>query len=404
MFLNKYRLLITILLSIIITPSYSDNFEFKPKVINEKNNVIEYKDIISSGYGMSEKKAIDNAFKSAIQQYVGVIIDSDTQVKNGALIKDEILTASNGYIQRYDILSIINDDGLFEVEIKASVRTQKIFNKVKSLNINTVLFLDGKNKQARVETKLQSKQDISKILFKSLKDFYSTDSLQEMLSIKIEKANVIENKVKDNKVPISITYSLSVNYDAYLNKVNNLENIFKNLGAKKIKRLDLPVIRNFILRSENPKKIINKIKDNEKSFFIVKKYGSGYVLDGWIFPIKIGNDLYKIIKNLEFKKIFDIILEVKSNDVIFAKNITDTIYRDSGDVFTSNISYDTFSNQIVRYSKSNFRGINYLFLSKIRWLENKNSTHNKLMFDYDAYIPIDEVSNIKTISIELEQK
>jgi len=225
-----------------------------------------------------------------------------------------------------------------------------------------------------------------------------------MLSIKIEKANVIENKVKDNKVPISITYSLSVNYDAYLNKVNNLENIFKNLGAKKIKRLDLPVIRNFILRSENPKKIINKIKDNEKSFFIVKKYGSGYVLDGWIFPIKIGNDLYKIIKNLEFKKIFDIILEVKSNDVIFAKNITDTIYRDSGDVFTSNISYDTFSNQIVRYSKSNFRGINYLFLSKIRWLENKNSTHNKLMFDYDAYIPIDEVSNIKTISIELEQK
>ena len=415
MFFKKYSLLVPVLLSTIITPSYSADFEFKSVkkdaegITNEekKNNVGEYKDIIASGYGVSEKKATNNAFRSAIQQYVGVIIDSETQLKNGSLIKDEILTASNGYIQKYDILSVSNDDGLFEVEIKAVVRTQKIFNKVKSLNINTISFLDSKNTQARVETKLQSKQDISKILSKSLKEFYSVDSLQEMLSIKIEKAKVMEDKVKDNKVPLAITYSLSVNYDSYLNKVTKLENVFKNLGAKKIKRLDLP-LANFnsmnqgSFRPSNADKVVSKIKNKENSFFIIKKYGSGYVLDAWIFPVKvIEENFYKKLYELDFKKIFDIILEVKGNDIIFAKNLTHTMYGKSGNTFQL---YFLPNGYFIPIKKGKFNGINYLFLKSIDQLENKETTREKLMIDYEAYIPINEVGNIKTISIELEQK
>ncbi len=411
MFFKKYSLLVPVLLSTIITPSYSADFEFKSVkkdaegITNEekKNNVGEYKDIIASGYGVSEKKATNNAFRSAIQQYVGVIIDSETQLKNGSLIKDEILTASNGYIQKYDILSVSNDDGLFEVEIKAVVRTQKIFNKVKSLNINTISFLDSKNTQARVETKLQSKQDISKILSKSLKEFYSVDSLQEMLSIKIEKAKVMEDKVKDNKVPLAITYSLSVNYDSYLNKVTKLENVFKNLGGKNIKRLDLPFMQGSYLKSKNRDKVKNKIKNNKKSFFIIKKYGDSYVSSAWILPIEIfNNDWYKRSEKLSFNKMFDIILEVKGDTVILARNITNTLYRNSADTFVSSFSHDMYNNRF--HVKNKFNGINFIFLTDMALKDHKETTREKLMIDYEAYIPINEVGNIKTISIELEQK
>ena len=120
------------------------------KIANEK-------EIIATGYGTTQQQALDNAFKTAIEQYIGVVVDSETMMKNGKLIKDKILTASNGFIKSYKELSVDNSDGLIEVKINALVKSQKVFNKIKSLNIATIK-LDGFDDAYILAKKQQTKQ------------------------------------------------------------------------------------------------------------------------------------------------------------------------------------------------------------------------------------------------------
>ena len=47
---------------------------------------------------------MQNAFSEAIEQTVGVLVDAETVVKNDQLIRDEILTYSRGYVEKYEIV------------------------------------------------------------------------------------------------------------------------------------------------------------------------------------------------------------------------------------------------------------------------------------------------------------
>ncbi len=227
--------------------------------ISEKGLKVENtKVIISTGYGTNKEQALNHAFKSAIQQYVGVVVDSETIMKNGELIKDNILTASNGFIKSYDVLSTRVEDGLVETQIKAIVESQKIFSKIKKLKINTISFqseISGKNLKAEIVTKQQSKKDSAKILKKAIDKFLSTSSIQDMLDLKILNAKFEKDKVKDFKIPIVINYRLALNYNVYSQKVKELEQTFKNLGVKLHKRVDLPFLKGSSLYVKNHTKV-----------------------------------------------------------------------------------------------------------------------------------------------------
>jgi len=213
------------------TFSYSANFTLKTKAndssgISSKenqNDIINTKKIIATGLGLSEEKALKNAFKSAIQQFVGVVVDSEIQLKNGKIIKDNIFTASNGFIQEYDILSVNNKDGLFEIEIKAIVKSQKLFDTIKSLNIATISIANSSNIQARVETKSLAKKDAGVILKKTFDKLLGPKSLKEIIALTIKNV-----------------YEIGVDYKIYSQKIKHLEKTFENLGAKLHKRLDFP--------------------------------------------------------------------------------------------------------------------------------------------------------------------
>ena len=290
--INKKILAFAMATSFASLSSHAAEFQFSSVkrdasgVTNEqkKNNVGQYKEIIASGYGVTEEKARKNAFRAAIQQYVGVVIDSETQMKNGDLLKDNILTASSGYIQEFETLSVNNDEGLFEVEIKALVKSQQLFDKIKALNIDVIEISGMKNIQARIETKLESNKDLAKMLDKPIKEFLSNESLMDMLTIKIIDAKVLEDKAKDGKVPFHINYQLGIDYAVYENKVEKLEQTFKNLGAKLIPRVDLPFKKSGRLMLKNITKIRPFYKKTKRSIFIMKKYGIGFKTDIWEFP------------------------------------------------------------------------------------------------------------------------
>lgn len=79
------------------------------------------KNITVTGRGMTETEATNDALRSAIENAVGVLVDSETIVANNVVLKDEIYTNTKGLINNYQVVSTQqNVDGWY-VTINADV-------------------------------------------------------------------------------------------------------------------------------------------------------------------------------------------------------------------------------------------------------------------------------------------
>ncbi|MBR5162653.1 MAG: hypothetical protein IKW79_01365 [Schwartzia sp.] len=78
----------------------------------------------ATGQGATERDALHAAMREAIEQKVGVLVDSQTYVENYRVIHDRIYTHSEGYIAGYDILRSEYKAGYYEVTIRADVREE----------------------------------------------------------------------------------------------------------------------------------------------------------------------------------------------------------------------------------------------------------------------------------------
>jgi len=79
-----------------------------------------------TGSGSTEQNAIHQAMREAIEREAGTFIDARTLVENHMLISNEIYTNSSGYIQNYEVIRSWQENGLYNVEIKANVQTEKL--------------------------------------------------------------------------------------------------------------------------------------------------------------------------------------------------------------------------------------------------------------------------------------
>lgn len=79
--------------------------------------------------------AIEDAQKRAVEQAVGILIDSQTQVENYQLISDKILSQTKGYIKHYSIAGETEDSGLLRVRINAEVALGKLTDDLSGIGI-----------------------------------------------------------------------------------------------------------------------------------------------------------------------------------------------------------------------------------------------------------------------------
>ena len=77
-----------------------------------------------TGHGATERDALHDAMRQAVESEVGVLVDSKTYVENYRLIRDQIYTHSEGYIAGYEIISSEAKEGYREVTIRADVREE----------------------------------------------------------------------------------------------------------------------------------------------------------------------------------------------------------------------------------------------------------------------------------------
>ena len=191
-------------------------------------NKTKTQDVIVEGTGDSSANAIKDAFRNAVRQVVGALVDAETLVKNDELVEDKILTYSNGFIKTYTEIpgSQKTQGGIHRIKIKATVETGGVIAKLKASNI-TVKDVDGKGLFAEVMTKLDSEKDGLVLIEKHLKDFP-----QNCMSAVVVGGPEIVSKT-DEKVIAKFTLKIEPNLKEYKVFTDNIIPVLEKAAFKK---------------------------------------------------------------------------------------------------------------------------------------------------------------------------
>ena len=122
------------------------------------------------GSGTTRDEALKDAYRDAIERAVGLYVDAEQMVKNDELVNDQILTQSNAYIEKYDVLKESSANGLVTLKILATVKKTALTKKLSDVMPPQTFKLgdDAQNVHAVAVTKEKRSEDAVALLKKTL--------------------------------------------------------------------------------------------------------------------------------------------------------------------------------------------------------------------------------------------
>lgn len=155
--------------------------------------VVQPKEIVVSGIGIDPDKAVQNAFSQAIEQTVGVLVDAESIVKNDQLIRDEVLTHSRGYMEKYEVVKRWEEDGLHHATIRAVVARDKLVEKLKGIKI-AMRDVPGDLTSRQIEFDAKNEEQAAEMFKKALADF----DMSKLTKVEIMgKPEITRDRVRD---------------------------------------------------------------------------------------------------------------------------------------------------------------------------------------------------------------
>lgn len=178
--------------------------------------------VVVTGVGIDANKARQNAIRNAVEQVIGTYISSETMVKDSALIKDEILSYSGGYVKESRVISTEKSDDLISVKLEALVVSTLLKEKIQKLNI-TMKKIDGGSLFGNAFSKIDEIKNSSDLLAKVLKKYP-----QSAYIIQVDKPDIVATDPTSNKAEVAIPMVL------YFDKtfISELKDITNRIAAK----------------------------------------------------------------------------------------------------------------------------------------------------------------------------
>jgi hypothetical protein len=123
--------------------------------------------VIAEGIGADAENALKDAFRAAIRQVVGAMVDSETLVKDDQVISDKVLIYSDGIIKGgYKELSRQEENGIVRIRISASVERRSVALKLREAHV-TVKEVEGKDLAAEVFTQKEARENAAELVQKA---------------------------------------------------------------------------------------------------------------------------------------------------------------------------------------------------------------------------------------------
>ena len=165
-------------------------------------------DVVVEGFGSDPGEAIQEALSQAIEQAVGVLVDSETQVVGDTITRDEILTWSRGFVQGYRAVKRWQEEGLHYVLIVASVTKEKLVEGLKEKQLE-VRALPGDVIAYRLLHERRAREDAARMIREVLEDA-SMDRLctATLINNPIDEAFEFERDENQAGLPVRVRVSV----------------------------------------------------------------------------------------------------------------------------------------------------------------------------------------------------
>ncbi len=123
-----------------------------------------------AGRGNTAEQARNNGFRLAVEQAIGTLISSETEVQNGRIVRDEIISYAAGYVDRFTIVSTGTVGNQIEVVMKVwvgrSALADRLLNRTEQSGE-----IDGARASVQLQTLNQERATGDAILQQVLNDF-----------------------------------------------------------------------------------------------------------------------------------------------------------------------------------------------------------------------------------------
>ena len=123
--------------------------------------------VLGKNPAVARDKAINDALRNAVEEGVGVLVKSESQVENFELVLDKIRTQAKGYVKSYEVVRERKDAdaGLYRVWVKATVSLGKLEDDLAAMGIlvreigkpRVAVVLDNEDFRYRMEDYLNKK-------------------------------------------------------------------------------------------------------------------------------------------------------------------------------------------------------------------------------------------------------
>lgn len=179
------------------------------------------------GIGSTSEEALKDALRNAVMQAVGAIVDAETLVKDDSLIKDQVLTYSDGFVNKYEVVpgSKAIKDGIYHITIIANVERRTLAQKLKAANV-TIKDIDGTGLFAEAITQLEAEKNAEQLLRKALSGFPSS----------LVTARVIGDELVDqSETAVKVRYKVRFEVDlkAYDSFISHIQPILDAVAKEK---------------------------------------------------------------------------------------------------------------------------------------------------------------------------
>ena len=216
--MKKYFILLGILFSTINLIAQTDSI---PNSNNDKTVTITV-----TGQGKTIDDAKTNALRSAIEQAFGTFISSNTTILNDNLVKDEIVSVTNGNIQKYDVLNETPmTDGSYVTTLKATVSVSKLTSFCESKGV--VVEFKGGLFTINIKQQILNEQAEIKAIWETL--FLLNPIMNQSFdyTLKTSDPKSLDDKNLNWEIPFTVSVSSNKNIDFVF---DYLKNSMKNIS------------------------------------------------------------------------------------------------------------------------------------------------------------------------------
>jgi len=199
------------------------------------------------GSGADKTEALKDAYRDAVERAVGQYVDAEQMMKNEKLVEDQILTQSNAYIEKYDVVKEnVKPNGFVEIQILAQVRKIALKKKISDVMPTKTFMLGGelKNVHAKITTTARRNVDGAALLKKALDGFdplalVADCELASPKSVIRELSHPLDPK---DKIAVNYLFRTGINQNRYSESVvPKLKEVLAQISLSEPRAVTMPI-------------------------------------------------------------------------------------------------------------------------------------------------------------------